>query len=363
MDAHDRMRALLQKIATGPELSKDLSVEEAYDGMRMILYHQIDPVQAGLFLIALRMKRESDDEMRGVLKALLEETHREQARVDDLVEISDPFNGYNRGLPVSPFLPVVLAACGVPSCCHGVKTVGPKYGITHHNVLRAAGVDIGLSMTDAVDRISDPRIGWAYLDQSVTCPNLHRLIELRDLMVKRTCLTTIEVSLKPISARKRTHLVTGFVHKPYPPIYTMLARHAGYQSAMVVRGVEGGVVPSLQQPSKIVHYTEPGQDQEWRIEPEMAELAQCSHRAQPLPENVTSNNNGNAGLDVDGAATAAAKAGVEALEGKPGLAYDSLVYAAALVLAHIKGDPVQKCALSIRAVLDTGAAAARFKMQ
>ena len=254
-----------------------------------------------------------------------------------------------------------LAACGVPSFCHGLKSVGPKYGITHHNVLHAAGIDVGLGLADAVDRIGDPEVGWAYLDQSVTCPNLYGLIELRDLMVKRTCLTTIEVSLKPISARGRTHLVTGYVHKPYPPIYTMLAREAGYQSAMIVRGVEGGVVPSLQQPSKIVHFTDDQrEDQEWRIEPKMVGLVQASNRAQPLPENVVTNNSDGAGIDVKEAALAAAKAGVAALQGKSGLAYDSLVYAGTLILAHVTGDPVPQCAQKIRNALDSGAAAARF---
>ncbi|MGH8658897.1 MAG: anthranilate phosphoribosyltransferase, partial [Gammaproteobacteria bacterium] len=51
------MRSIIQRIATGPELSKDISREEAQAGMRSILEGKIDPVQAGIFLIALRMKR------------------------------------------------------------------------------------------------------------------------------------------------------------------------------------------------------------------------------------------------------------------------------------------------------------------
>ena len=68
------MRSILQRIATGPELSKDISREEACAGMRLILDGKVDPVQAGVFLIALRMKRETDDENRGLLDAILEAT-------------------------------------------------------------------------------------------------------------------------------------------------------------------------------------------------------------------------------------------------------------------------------------------------
>ena len=68
------MRSIIQRIATGPELSKDISSEEAQAGMRYILEGNADPVQAGIFLIALRMKRETDDEVKGILDALREMT-------------------------------------------------------------------------------------------------------------------------------------------------------------------------------------------------------------------------------------------------------------------------------------------------
>jgi anthranilate phosphoribosyltransferase len=64
------MRDVLQRIATGPTLSKDLSAREAHRAMRLILEDKADEVQAGIFLIALRMKRETDDELAGILDAI-----------------------------------------------------------------------------------------------------------------------------------------------------------------------------------------------------------------------------------------------------------------------------------------------------
>ena len=75
------MHSILKRIATGPELSKDISREEACAGMRLVLDAQVDPVQAGVFLIALRMKRETDDENRGVLEAIREAMRSEERRV------------------------------------------------------------------------------------------------------------------------------------------------------------------------------------------------------------------------------------------------------------------------------------------
>ena len=59
------MRACLQKIATGPELSKNLSEEESQTAMSLVLDDAADEVQAAIFLIALRMKRETDAELWG----------------------------------------------------------------------------------------------------------------------------------------------------------------------------------------------------------------------------------------------------------------------------------------------------------
>ena len=87
------MRSILQRIATGPELSKDISREEAYAGMRLVLDGQVDPVQAGVFLIALRMKRETDDETRGLLDAVRDATRAAIAPVDEIVDIGDPYDG------------------------------------------------------------------------------------------------------------------------------------------------------------------------------------------------------------------------------------------------------------------------------
>ena len=140
------MRSIIQRIATGPEMSKDISQEEARAGMRAVLDNAVDPVQAAVFLIALRMKRETDEENRGILDAIRDASTSVTAPVDEVLDLSDPYNGYNRSLPAAPFLPAVLAACGIATVSHGVETMSPKFGITHRRVLRAAGAPVELSV-------------------------------------------------------------------------------------------------------------------------------------------------------------------------------------------------------------------------
>jgi len=358
------MRQYIQKIATGPELSKDLSREEARDGMRRILSGDADPVQAAIFLIALRMKRETMPENLGVLDALLEHTCQARTTVDDVLDLSDPFDGFTRGMPAAPFLPPVLAACGVATVGNGAESIGPKYGATHRKVLRAAGVNVDLSPEEASRQLANKNVGWAYVDQRTACPKLHDLVSLRTKIVKRPCLTTLEVLLGPVRGAKRTHLVTGYVHKPYPPIYTALARSSGYASAIIVRGVEGGVIPSLNQPSKLFSYQGEGPDTEIRLDP--AECAiESPDRAVPLPENLPlqeADDEIKGLVNADALAQAAATAGLAALTGESGPVRDSLVYGAALCLCHLGRYPDQATAAEkVRRVLDKGHAARRLE--
>jgi len=363
-DSKLMMRSIIQRIATGPDLSKDISQEETRLGMKAILNNEVDPVQAGIFLIALRMKRETWDENKGILDAIRESAINITAPVDEILDIADPYDGYNRSLPASPFLAPLMAECGVATVSHSVDAVGPKYGVTHRHVLKAAGVNVDLSTKAAAKRLAQTDLGWAYVDQSSYCPKLHDLIDLRSLIIKRQVITTVEVLVKPIAGKNKTHFMTGYVHKPYPPVYAMLARHAGFDSALLVRGVEGGVIPSLRQPGKYFSYRNMGEETGIDIDPSDVGINQTV-RAVPLPTDLPKK----AGeddivipFDRDSAAKAAAEVGMDALNGKQGPTYDSLVYSGSLILSHLgKADSLSSASDQIRAALDSGKAANRVK--
>lgn len=364
-DALIAMRSCIQKVATGPEYSKDLSFEEARQAMQLILEGKADPVQTAIFFIALRMKRETHEENKGVLQAIMDASNRVTANVDELVDVADPYDGYTRGVPASPFLPAVLAACGVPAVSHGLNEVGPKYGITHYKVLKAAGVDVSRSPEQAAALIENADAGWAYVDQSAYCPALHDLVPLRQRMVKRQVITTVEVLVGPVRGRNKTHLYTGFVHKAYPPIYAELARHAGFDSLLLARGVEGGIIPSLQQPARIWYYHDKGE--ETFYEAQASEIGiESSTRAVPIPDDAppapVRGDEIATTIDADAVAAIAADYGLAALRGTRGGTYDSLVYAGALVLKHLgRHDSLPSAADAVRQALDSGAALAHFE--
>ena len=364
-DAQLAMRACIGKVATGPEYSKDLSFEEAHSAMAQILSDTADPVQTAVFFIALRMKRETLDEYKGVLQAIQDTAKIIKAPVDEVLDIADPYDGHVRGIPMAAFIAPVMAALGVSAVSHGLDSVGPKYGITQHKILRAAGKQVDLDVESAAQRLGQADIGWAYVDQAAFAPQLHNLVPLRTRIVKRQVITTVETLISPIRGQKKTHHLTGYVHKAYPPIYAELARYSGFDSAMIVRGVEGGVIPSLQQPAKLFYFYDRGAEQSIELDPKALGIEQSS-RAVPLPKDLpgvaTDGDDIATTFDADVAAARAAEIGLAALQGKAGPARDSLVYSAAICLHHLgKVGDLPAAADMVRKVLDSGKALAHFQ--
>ena len=364
LSVSQRMRSYLQLVATGPELSKSLNEAQAEDAMTMILDGEIDAVQTSLFLIALRMKRETEAENIGVLNALTKRMEPYQTSNEQLLVLADPFNGYLRGLAATPFLPAVYAACGLPCYLHGLERVGPKYGITANKVLKAAGYNVDATSEQVKKDLETEKIGWGYVDQKQYIPALHDLVELRDLMVKRSCLSTLEVVLMPIAASQKTHLLTGFVHKAYPPVYAALAKHIGYDSAAIVRGVEGGCIPSLSQVSRYFGYSSSNAMQLNKLTPSDLSIEQ-QQRAVPIADEYASDISNTTFENtkvLDRVVEHNVEVGMAALANEPGTMLDSLVYGASIGLVHagITRDLPEAATLA-RSVIANGAAMICFK--
>jgi anthranilate phosphoribosyltransferase len=124
------------------------------------------------------------------------------------------------------------------------------------------------------------------------------------------------------------------------------------------------VIPSLRQPGKVFRYQDFGPESPVDINPTELGIEQAA-RAVPLPERVSKNTTNDEVAcisDTSSAAAAAAEAGLAAIQGTPGPAYDSLVYACALILWHTGREAsLVSAAERVRAILDSGKARQRLE--
>ena len=353
MNTQNLIHSIIQRIATGPELSKNIETEEAEVAMSAILSGEIDEVQAAIFLIALRMKRETMEENIGILEALLKFTDCQKIDVDNLIDIGDPYSGYNRSIPISAFLPPLLAELDLPTLIHGLDSVSPKYGLTHRHINQALGMNVDLSTDESRARIEDSDIGWSYVDQNQYCKPLHDLVPLRNKVVKRTVLNTVETLIGPLRGKK-THSILGYVHKPYPPIYAALCKKVGFNSSLLIRGVEGGVVPSLRQKGLMISYHKGVEKAQVDIDPKLLGI-NSELRAIAFPKRFEN------GKERVLLAEYTVNLGHSALSGETGIFYDGLVYSASLILWHLKqAKTLPAAAERVREVLNSGRALNRL---
>lgn len=337
----------IQKVAVGPERGRDLSREHSYQVMRSALEGDVDEVQLAVLLIALRMKRESIDEFHGTLDALSEKVDTAQVAIDSVLTLAEPFDGYVRTASVTPFLPAVLAACGVNVVMHGVASVGPKHGVTANKVYAHAGMNVALSPHQAAECLSQH--AWCYVDQQQYSPSLYGLNQLRDRIVKRTALTTLERLAMPIKGRSN-RLALAYVHKAYPSIYAAMAFAVGYQQVLLFKGVEGGLAPAMNKPLRRFDLHQSClQDID-----AMKQLIDdhpfiCNATAAPKLE------------PSDEPISATFQSGLAALSGQAGTARDSLCLAAANILMS-QGPSTSLAAAveNVQTCLDNGSALESF---
>jgi len=364
LSSEELMKSVIQRVATGPELSKNISREEAKASMDSILNREVSDIRSAIFLIALRMKRETEDENLGVQDAMNENTSQITCALDNVINVADPYDGYTRNIPSSLYILPLLAELGFPAFSQGVESVGPKYGCTHHKILKLAGLDVLLSDKEVCDKLENKKIGWGYIDQSIFAPKLYGLKDLRSEIIKRPVITTIEVLANPIKA-KNTHFVTGYVHKPYPPIYLMLARNAGFDSSIVIRGTEGGIVPSLRQKANAHFYLNKDKNDELiEIEPGKDLDINQTVRAVKIPDEFEKKaklDKIEIKVDAKEIAKESLKLGMDALSGTAGPMRDCIALSTSIILQHVSQQSITDCFREINDVLDSGAALERFK--
>ncbi len=221
-------------IGKGKNGSRPLTEEEAHKAMLMMLKEEVEPVQMGAFLMLMRMKEESPEEVAGFVRA-----------TRDCIEFPDDapavdldwssYAGKRRHLPWFILSTLLLAENGITVFMHGAS--GHTNGrIYTRDVLAALGIAPCTSIKEACERMK--RDNFAYLDIEFLCPKLHEIIELRPLMGLRSPVHTIARSINPFHA---PNVMQGIFHPGYRPVHQEAAQLLGEAHVAVIKG-EGGEI-------------------------------------------------------------------------------------------------------------------------
>jgi anthranilate phosphoribosyltransferase len=235
-DPASDFHSILKKILR----NENLDADAASAGMVYLLNANIPDYQKGVFLIGERLKRETFEENEAFFRTMRQRANFRLVNVPLLIDLSDPYDGFRRYPIYTPFAASLLGAMGFPACCHGTEEVAPKKGHTIHKILNLVGKNPLKSVSAVAEDIENEEIRWGYLDQSIYFPALNNLIKLREKIVKRPFLATLEKLLQPLRSPGKNVLVTGFVHEDYKKKFAKLLKNQpSVDAALIVKGMEG----------------------------------------------------------------------------------------------------------------------------
>jgi anthranilate phosphoribosyltransferase len=149
----DAFKPLIAKVAAGSALSR-AEAEVAFD---MMLSGEVTPAQMGGFLMALRVRGETVEEITGAVTAMRAKMLKvavPEGAIDVVGTGGDGSGSYN----VSTLAAIIVAACGVPVAKHGNRAASSKSGTA--DVLTALGVRIGIPADDVARSVREAGIGF-----------------------------------------------------------------------------------------------------------------------------------------------------------------------------------------------------------
>ena len=257
-------KPLIAKIAAGATLTR-AEAAAAFDAM---LSGEATPSQMGGFLMALRVRGESVEEITGAVAAMRAKMVEVKAPADAIDIVGT--GGDNSGsFNVSTLASIITAACGVPVAKHGNRAASSRSGAA--DTLAALGVKIGLSAAGVESCLREAGLGF------MMAPSHHAAMRnvgpTRVELGTRTIFNLLGPLANPAGVRRQ--LIGVFSAAWLEPLAEVL-RNLGSERVWITHGMDGLDEITTTGPTNVVELKN-GSIRAFDVTPEEAGLA----RAKP----------------------------------------------------------------------------------
>ena len=241
-------RAVIKAVGTGPRGSRALTFDEAHMATAALLAGEVSPVQAGAFLVAMRIKGETPAELAGITQALRDAAACVAADPPSgdgpVVACAGAYDGMVDAPHLSLAAAILAAAAGARVVVHCGSTLGPKRGTTPADVLAALGGPARPEPAESAAMLD--RADIALVHAGAAIPGWDALAVLRDEIGLRGPLHSAEKLVDHLGA---THFVVGHTHSSYRDRLQGALTLLGATRAITVRGMEGADILRAGRPS------------------------------------------------------------------------------------------------------------------
>ncbi len=210
----------------------DLTEAEAEAVMEQIMTGQATPAQIGGFLIALRVKGETVEEVTGFARAMRRNAIPVRSHHPLLIDTCGTGGDGAHTFNISTAAAFVAAGAGLAVAKHGNRSVSSRCGSA--DVLQALGVRLELPPERVAACIDEVGIGFLYAP--LLHPAMKHAIGPRREMGVRTVFNILGPLTNPAGARAQ---VLGVYDGPLTEMMAWVLGSLGSQAAFVVHGADG----------------------------------------------------------------------------------------------------------------------------
>lgn len=223
----DQLKPLLAIVADG----KSLSEEEAERAFEIIMTGNASPSQIGAFLMALRVRGETVDEITAAARIMRAKATHIKAP-DNAMDVVGTGGDGSGSLNVSTGAALVVAGCGIPVAKHGNRALSSRAGAA--DVLTALNVNIECDMPLIEKSIREAGIGF------MMAPRHHsatwHVAPTRVELATRTIFNILGPLSNPADVRR---LMVGVFAREWVEPLAQVLRKLGAEKAWVVHGSDG----------------------------------------------------------------------------------------------------------------------------
>ena len=253
----------LQRLLDGHDLGR----AKACEVMGAIMRGEATSAQIGGFLVALRVKGETADEIAGCAEAMREHVLAVRPRRDDLVDTAgtggDGANTFN----ISTAAALVAAAAGAGVAKHGNRAASSATGAA--DVLEALGFELALPRERIEQSIDE--LGFGFLFAQAHHPAMRHAAPVRRELATRTVFNILGPLTNPAGAR--TQVVGVYAPSLVRKIADALVRLEA-RRAYVVHGA-GGIDELSPAGPNLVCEVANGAVREYELDPEELGVPHC----------------------------------------------------------------------------------------
>lgn len=228
MDQAMTMQAAIKAVTE----KRDLTADEMNATMRLIMTGEATPAQVGGFLIGLRMKGETVDEIAAAAKVMRELASKVEIDKSHLVDTCGTGGDASGSFNISTASAIVVAAAGGKVAKHGNRSISSKSGSA--DVLETAGVNLELSPEQVAQCVNEIGVGFMFAPLHHSA--MKHAIGPRREMAVRTIFNVLGPLTNPAGAPNQ---VLGVFSKELVEPLAHVLKKLGSEHVLVVHAEDG----------------------------------------------------------------------------------------------------------------------------